>query len=313
MVESGFIRPDAGLVDQIVIEVLRATGAPIDPALWTRIEHGSANLVILAGEVAVRVSRSVRSVADFLRVQRLIDRLPELPFSVPRSLTDPVRVGDIVAIGQTRLRGAPHPSGDGDPRQLRRLLEAIRNIPLDAVRADLAPARAFMGGRSWFEIMTEQAIPLLTPDVQDRARHAVDRLAALEPATPVVVHGDLAGGNVLWENGQVSAVLDWDLASADDPAGDVAALGTWHGWEVVTHATDTHVVGRARAIAATYPLQLICFALINSRPATELARAIKNRQHTSPDLIPDHPPPTTCTARDRPAHDKAARGTLPVG
>ncbi|NYD75782.1 phosphotransferase [Leifsonia soli] len=276
MVETRFVRPDAGLVDQIVIEVLRTAGAPVDPTSWTRIEHGSANLVVLAGEVAVRVSRSVESVPDFMRVQALVDRLPELPFSVPRSLTDPVRVGDIVAVGQTRLRGAPHPSGDGDPRQLRVLLEAIHNIPLDTVRADLAPARAFMGGASWFDIMTEQAIPLLAAQVQDRARQQADRLAALEPASPVLVHGDLAGGNVLWENGHVSAVLDWDLASADDPAEDVAALGTWHGWDSVTRATDAHIIRRARAFAATYPLQLICFALINSRPANELARAIDN-------------------------------------
>jgi aminoglycoside phosphotransferase (APT) family kinase protein len=274
MAQSGFVHPDAGSVDQLVIEVLHAAGAPSDPASWTRIDHGSANLVVLAGEVAVRVTRSAESVPDFLRTQRLVDRLPDLPFSIPRSLTDPVTVDDIVGIGQARLHGAPHPSGHGDPRQIRFLLEAIHAIPLDAVRSELSPARSFMGGGRWFEVMTEQAIPLLAPNAQARARQVAERLAALHPASPVFVHGDLAGGNVLWENGHVSAVLDWDLASADDPAEDVAALGVWHGWDAVSRATDADVVERARVIAATYPLQLVCFALINSRPANELGRAV---------------------------------------
>jgi hypothetical protein len=64
-----------------------------------------------------------------------------------------------VAICKIRLPGMPHPSGNGDPGQLRVLLEAIHGIRLDLARADLAPARSFMGGGRWFDVMTAQAIP----------------------------------------------------------------------------------------------------------------------------------------------------------
>lgn len=38
---------------------------------------------------------------------------------------------------------------------------------------------------------------------------------------PGLVHGDLAGTNLLWRaDGTVSRVLDWDLAQAFDPAVD---------------------------------------------------------------------------------------------
>lgn len=274
MTETGFVRPDAALVDELATEALRAAGAPTDQGVWTRIDHGSVNLIVLSGDVAVRVTRSPESVPQLLREQRLVDRLPDLPFAVPRSVGEPVLMGGIAAVAQRRLPGAPHPSGGGDPRQLRAVLDAIHSVPLDPVRDDLAPARSFMGGARWFEVMTDQAIPLLARDAQAPARRAADGLAALDPVRPVLVHGDLAGANVLWENGRISGVLDWDLASADDQAEDVAALGNWHGWEQIAQAADAHVVERARAFAATYPLQVICFALLNARPLGEVARAV---------------------------------------
>ena len=139
------------------------------------------------------------------------------------------------------------------------------NEPVDANRI----------GERWFSAMTEEAIPLLELRAQRKARRAADDLAALAPSAQGLTHGDLAGANVLWENGCIGGVLDWDLASADDRAEDVAALGTWHGWKAIGLAATPEVVRRAQVIAATYPLQLICFAILNSRPQLELDRAVE--------------------------------------
>lgn len=48
-------------------------------------------------------------------------------------------------------------------------------------------------------------------------------LAGLQPptCTPVVLHGDFWPGNVLWQGGQVSAVIDWEDAAVGDPLSDV--------------------------------------------------------------------------------------------
>ena len=282
VVETGFVRPDEELLREVVSRALDAAGGSLDPSRWTWVDHGSANVVVLVDDVAVRVNRSGKSALELLRTQRLVDRIPELPFALPRSLVEPVRVGDLIAIAQQRLHGASHPSGHGDPRRLRLLLEAVHSVPLEAVRDDLAPARSFMGGDRWFEVMTNEAIPMLAPKARAGAQAAADRLASLPLIADTFVHGDLAGANVLWEDGNVSAVLDWDLASADDPAEDVAALGTWHGWDSVARATSTGIVERAKAFAATYPVQLICFAIINARPGDELDRAI---QHANAKLL----------------------------
>lgn len=273
MVETRYVIPHRARTEALVAEALRAAGQPDDPARWQWIEHGSANLVVLAGAAAVRVGRTARAAAESLRAQAVVDTLPELPFALPRALADPVRDGEMVAIAQRRLDGVPHPSGHGDADALRGVLDALAAVPVRALEARLAPPHAFMGGEQWHPVMVERAIPLLAPDVRDRARRAADDLAALEPVPEVLVHGDLAGSNLLWDGGVVTGVIDWDLASAGDPAIDVAALAVWHGWDVIERVRPPEVVHRARIIAATHPLQVVCFSIVQGRPQTEVARA----------------------------------------
>ncbi|MFC7926102.1 hypothetical protein [Microbacterium laevaniformans] len=62
--------------------------------------------------------------------------------------------------------------------------------------------------------------------------------------------------------------------AADDEAKDVAALATWHGWDAVARIVPPETARRARIIAATYPLQLLCFAIAGCRPAEEIERAL---------------------------------------
>jgi aminoglycoside phosphotransferase (APT) family kinase protein len=45
-----------------------------------------------------------------------------------------------------------------------------------------------------------------------------------EPARPVLVHGDAGPGNVLWDAGGLSALLDWEFAHIGDPHDDLAFL-----------------------------------------------------------------------------------------
>lgn len=274
MVESRFVAPEREKTRAVVVAALRAAGERAQPSSWQWIEYGSANVVVLAGAAAVRVSRSARAVDGTLRAQRVIDALPSLPFDLPRSLAEPVREGDVVAVVQRRLRGAPHPSGRGDPGALAVLLDGLAAVPVGGIPVPLAEPHSFMGGSGWHELLTAAAIPLLDPASRVGARRAVDALAALPPVPSTLVHGDLAGSNVLWSAGSVSAVVDWDLACAGDPAVDLAAVGAWHGWEVVDRVRPAAEVGRARVIAATHAVQVVGFAIVNDRPADELRRAV---------------------------------------
>jgi aminoglycoside phosphotransferase (APT) family kinase protein len=42
------------------------------------------------------------------------------------------------------------------------------------------------------------------------------------PVPPVLKHGDYWEGNILWNEGEITAVLDWEEAAYGDPANDVA-------------------------------------------------------------------------------------------
>lgn len=68
--------------------------------------------------------------------------------------------------------------------------------------------------------------------------------------------------------------------AADDEAKDVAALATWHGWDAVARTVPPEIARRARIIAATYPLQLLCFAIAGGRPSAEIERAVARANGT---------------------------------
>lgn len=139
MVAIGFATPEEALVEELVLRALRSTGARSVPRdRWERIDHGSANVVVLVDAVAVRVSRSPEAASVAARAQRLIDRLPPLPFELPRSLGAPVRLGGLVAIPQRRVVGASRPAGEVDAQALASVLDAFEATPLDVVEQELA-------------------------------------------------------------------------------------------------------------------------------------------------------------------------------
>ncbi|WP_231902689.1 hypothetical protein [Microbacterium sp. TNHR37B] len=83
--DTGFAAPPEDVIDELVAAVLSAAGERVSRPDWRRVTHGSAHLVVLAGTVAVRVTRTPAAAAETVRTQRLIDLLPPLPFAVPRS------------------------------------------------------------------------------------------------------------------------------------------------------------------------------------------------------------------------------------
>ena len=91
---------------------------------------------------------------------------------------------------------------------------------------------------------------------------------------PVLVHGDLGGENVHWdESGNLVGVLDWDRAQPFDHAVDVACLA-WHGWRNVQAAVDAATYQRARVWSRTFAIEGIVAALTNGEPEHMVARFV---------------------------------------
>jgi aminoglycoside phosphotransferase (APT) family kinase protein len=79
------------------------------------------------------------------------------------------------------------------------------------------------------------------------ASHAFGELQALleegravhVSSGPAVLHGDFWPGNVLWREGEIAAVVDWEDAAIGDPLSDVACCRVELLWRYGEQATNT--------------------------------------------------------------------------
>jgi aminoglycoside phosphotransferase (APT) family kinase protein len=106
-------------------------------------------------------------------------------------------------------------------RSLAVMLAKIHAIPLDEhARSFLLEANS---EATWF--LEGDSVPKFMQKFAGGARlwQALhERYDSLRPVSPALVHIDYWVGNVLWEAGEISAVLDWEEAACGDPVIDVA-------------------------------------------------------------------------------------------
>jgi aminoglycoside phosphotransferase (APT) family kinase protein len=110
--------------------------------------------------------------------------------------------------------------------EMARILAQIHAVPYKpAMRKFLLDANQ---EATWF-LRQEVTQPGIPPDFMQahplgasvwQAVH--DHFERLQPTPPGLVHIDYWPGNILWENGRISGVVDWEEAAYGDPAIDVA-------------------------------------------------------------------------------------------
>lgn len=141
------------------------------------------------------------------------------------TLGTPALVQDFVA-GGSEL-SAPEVPAAMD--QLGAVLGRLHTAPLPA-RTDDLPDRTDPRPelRAMLAALGENALDL-------------DHLPAPPPPRPSVLHGDVWPGNLLWRDGQLVAVLDWEDAAVGDPLSDVACarceLTVAYGWSAAERFT----------------------------------------------------------------------------
>ena len=101
------------------------------------------------------------------------------------------------------------------------MLAKIHAIPLDEqARSFLLDANA---EATWF--LKAKAAPeymRVFPEGEELWEKLRRLYPSLGPVTPALVHIDYWSGNILWQEGEISAVLDWEEAACGDPVIDVA-------------------------------------------------------------------------------------------
>ena len=224
-------------------EVLDWASAALDikVTVLSGLRDGGSPWLLRAGgrEVVLRVVRAERAaetateVAAMTHAARVAGAILPVPELLGYDLAERTGYGLVLTAcvpGTSVIPPAP------DPERLRALgaaaarISSIKLTPAPAlpVRSRPIEPEDFAGMRR------EQGAP-------DLLRAAEAAVAATRPddGRPGLVHGDLWHGNTLWEDGRLTAVLDWDCAGVGPPGIDLGSLrcdAAWcHGVEAAEH------------------------------------------------------------------------------
>ena len=114
---------------------------------------------------------------------------------------------------------------------------------------------------------------------EERIRQTLDAVWPLtQQNTDVLLHGDYWPGNMLWDQGQLAAVIDWEDAKFGDPLADVAIARLEILWDLGMEAMEafTHHYQTVTSIDFTnLPYWDLCAAL---RPAFKIPDFAEDEQ-----------------------------------
>lgn len=211
----------------------RWANLPIGP-----VEHGGWDnrTFHLGADMTVRLPSAAAYAFQVEKEQRWLPRLaPQLPLPIPVPLATG-RPGEGYPWHWSVYRWI-----DGETAatawiadltvfatSLTRFLVALQHADA-AAGPPPGPRNFWRGGPlSVYDGETRQAIAALDGKIDAGAAIAVweDALAAEWHGAPVWVHGDIAAGNLLVEDGRLSAVIDFGSSAVGDPACDLAIAWT---------------------------------------------------------------------------------------
>lgn len=168
-------------------------------------------------EVATPLGPRVVKVAALARARREAAALAHLAGAgiAPRL----VAVGDGVLVTE-RVGGRPLPAAAWSltqATQLGRLLRRVHELPLPGVLA------AELAGAPSREVRLAAIRRDCVPEARGMTEAAIGALAGASSLPPVLLHGDLWSGNVVWDD-DVAVIVDWEYARPGEPAEDLAYL-----------------------------------------------------------------------------------------
>jgi aminoglycoside phosphotransferase (APT) family kinase protein len=234
------------------------------------------DVVLVRGVAAVRVARNGPAADALPRRTAIIERLAamDLPFAVPRPLTEVRASNGRTAVAVSWVDGADRMEQVDDPAPFRTMLTALSSVDISVLADVLYPPHEYAGGDDWPRLMLEDVVPLFPAEWRAEAAQRFEAAIALPEVEPSLVHGDLSGHNLHWDaDGALVGVLDWDVASAWDPAIDVACLAG-HGWATLAQVIDAQTYERAAVWYRTFGIEQLGAALLTGEPA-EIDRYVR--------------------------------------
>ncbi len=200
-IEGGFSAEVIGLeierLDSSIEKALLRRHGPIDLAANPDIAADEYRLLEIARAAGLRVPAPL-----------FLDRSTEL-FPTPYVVVEFID-------GETRMEA-------DDPvafaRQLARILAGIHSVDLSDVDLTFLPDQSAAVARR----LTDRPAQLDDTLSEGEIRDALERVWPPEEGNePRLLHGDFWPGNLLWRDGELAAIIDWEDAVYGDPLSDLA-------------------------------------------------------------------------------------------
>lgn len=244
---------------------------------WDLRTNGSAHIFINMGnQLSVRIAKTEKTGFMVARRTEVLRQLPtNLSFDVPRPITRAITRNGYTAVGYTWIKGEPRHPGLAPEKALATLVSEIRKIDTTSFAPYLDTAHTHWGGQDWEQTLREEVVPLLLKSNQKRAHMVIDSVLALDPVEHTLIHGDLAGHNILWQGDKLAGVIDWDHATIADPAIDLATLGNWYGWKSLRRAASEAEIERAQVLSRLLALQAVAYTINNGMGGAILRLAVE--------------------------------------
>ncbi|MBB5957136.1 aminoglycoside phosphotransferase (APT) family kinase protein [Saccharothrix tamanrassetensis] len=254
------------------VDVVRRTRAGADLS-DVSLHGGQFHDVLIAPDRVYRFPRTATAAAELPDRAALLTALDELDLGVevPTPLSDfdpsaPVGEGYLVL---SRVHGTPLDRADATADAVIDVVAAEFTRVLRAMAAtapvDLVPTADPHRWAGFADGVRAELFPLMDTAGRERAERELAAVRELDHLATGLVHGDLGGENVLWQQieelPRLVGIVDWDGAMVGDPAEDLAAVGASYGPDLLDRIIALLGVDRAsterriEAYQGTFALQ----------------------------------------------------------
>lgn len=245
------------------------------PWATAEFKHGAFHHVAVLGtQAVVRIGfgedHEVRTKNEFFNLAAISKM--DLPFQTPSNLSEVYTTRSWSAVVSSFVDGEHRDIVDWT--DVRGVLSDVLNAFQTAARPiaeSFLPVRQWCGGANW-PARVDRIIQPFNERERAAAMHVVrDVLECEAEVQPTLVHGDFGLHNVLWAEGRVTGVIDFDHATIGDPAIDVAPLIGLFGASKLAQIYDSEMISRAKLHRASLTLQVAA--------AADLINDVKLRNH----------------------------------
>lgn len=260
------------------VETIRAVYPGIDVRSARQLAHDGAfnDILIVNDDLVFRFPRSAENIPSFLREIQLLAKLQGyLPLSIP----DPIytsaattRLGNVF-MGYRLIPGEPlYPelmnsiSNEATIQRLARQLADFLSILHQQTPSTLGLDLPMQDMPGWVGTFFTEVREHLFPFMRGEACLALTghldgyfKTPDLQRYPPAIIHGDFGGSNILFDNDQISGILDFSSAGYGDPALDIAAVSTYgepfFGTFCQLYAVSESLLNRAKFYRGLFALE----------------------------------------------------------